>query len=326
MAWLRTDDQAPDHPKVLRSQSSPRPPDLVLGPEGFACAVFGAVSLAAAWSAGKLQDGWLPESLMRRVAGRDADLLAKSAVRAGMFTKRQRGPLGEFGWYVNQEDELLHMRTSAEVNADRDRSRVTRQIGPTRLVRLRDGDQCRYCGKSVNWADRRSARGGTYDHPDPADRDVFVVACFGCNRSKAERTPEQAGMPLLPVPDVPLIGPDTAQRFSVPQQVPGARQHGADAPARPLEGADATPAAQPAPGPAAAHPGPQRSGTTRAPEDLDLSSQVPQICPRRDGSGLGRDGPGSGGTPRPSPRRSSPRGGRGRGRRTQPPTTPDPED
>jgi hypothetical protein len=43
-------------------------------------------------------------------------------------------------------------------------------------VRLRDGDECRYCGVIVNWNDRKSNRGGTYDHregpasPPPSTR------------------------------------------------------------------------------------------------------------------------------------------------------------
>ena len=34
-------------------------------------------------------------------------------------------------------------------------------------VRWRDGDACRYCGKVVNWADRKGGKGGTYDHRMP---------------------------------------------------------------------------------------------------------------------------------------------------------------
>jgi len=71
-------------------------------------------------------------------------------------------------------------------------------------VRARDGDACRYCGKSVNWKDRRGADGGTYDHIDPDAAvensvDNVVVACRACNSAKGRRTPEQAQMHLLPV-------------------------------------------------------------------------------------------------------------------------------
>jgi 5-methylcytosine-specific restriction endonuclease McrA len=43
------------------------------------------------------------------------------------------------------------------------------------------------------------------------DWDNIVMACFACNTKKANRTPEQAGMPLLSVPrkpkELPLVGP-----------------------------------------------------------------------------------------------------------------------
>ena len=54
-------------------------------------------------------------------------------------------------------------------------------------VRERDGDACRYCGKRVNWSDRRGPGGATYDHTDPAGPSTaenLVVACRSCNSKK----------------------------------------------------------------------------------------------------------------------------------------------
>ena len=68
-----------------------------------------------------------------------------------------------------------------------------------KAVRARDGDTCQYCGKTVNWLDRRGADGGTYDHVDPDGGntlDNIVVCCRSCNSSKKHRTPAQAGMHL----------------------------------------------------------------------------------------------------------------------------------
>lgn len=70
-------------------------------------------------------------------------------------------------------------------------------------VRARDGDFCRYCGKRVNWSDKRGVDGGTYDHVDPdGDNSLenIVVACRSCNSKKQDRTPEKARMILLPPP------------------------------------------------------------------------------------------------------------------------------
>jgi hypothetical protein len=311
LPWLRIDDTAPDDPKVLRAGAH----------------AFGFAALCAAWSAGKvgkIPDAWVPEYIAQRTDP-DWDALAKRCVKAGIFSRPQRIG-GERGWFVDQTDQLLHMRTNDEVQADREKSRATRQTGATRDVRLRDGDQCRYCGKSVNWADRVSARGGSYDHPDPADRDVFVVACLGCNRAKAGRTPAEAAMPLLPVPDEPLIGAQTAQRFSVPQTAPARASKAQTPPARTPQVQTPPEAARAPQADAAASPGHERSDTAR-PEGpgpiCDPSGEVVQTYPRRDGTGPGQVG--TGGQPvRAGPRRT-PRGSRA-GRRGKPPTQPDRKD
>ena len=69
-------------------------------------------------------------------------------------------------------------------------------------IRDRDDDRCRYCAVVVDFADRRGLTGGTYDHVDPAEGNTaenLVVACRSCNSAKGSRTPEEAGMRLLPI-------------------------------------------------------------------------------------------------------------------------------
>jgi 5-methylcytosine-specific restriction endonuclease McrA len=69
-------------------------------------------------------------------------------------------------------------------------------------IRERDGDYCRYCGTEVGWGNRRGTAGATYDHVDPNGPntlDNVVVACRGCNASKGGRSPEEAGMKLVPI-------------------------------------------------------------------------------------------------------------------------------
>lgn len=70
----------------------------------------------------------------------------------------------------------------------------------------RDGSRCRYCGRLVV-----RVKGGigptvlTFDHVFPRSRggdssfDNLVVACQPCNTRKADRTPDEAGMSLLPL-------------------------------------------------------------------------------------------------------------------------------
>ena len=64
----------------------------------------------------------------------------------------------------------------------------------------RDGHLCMYCGHDFHRPHL------TRDHVVPVSkggRDIWenvVAACFACNSRKGNRTPQQAGMPLLAVP------------------------------------------------------------------------------------------------------------------------------
>ncbi len=70
-----------------------------------------------------------------------------------------------------------------------------------RNVLMRDNHECGYCGK----------RNGllTIDHIVPRERggkntwDNLITACSPCNLAKSNRTPEEAGMPLLKRPTKP---------------------------------------------------------------------------------------------------------------------------
>lgn len=69
-----------------------------------------------------------------------------------------------------------------------------------RNIYLRDGYRCQYCGERFNGKDL------TLDHVIPKAQkgpdtwENLVACCTPCNRRKANRTPLQAGMPLLRKP------------------------------------------------------------------------------------------------------------------------------
>jgi len=82
---------------------------------------------------------------------------------------------------------------------------VTTTSGPIRV---------QYCGN------RHAASELTLDHVQPRSRGGpttwrnIVVSCFGCNSRKANRSPEEAGMPLLREPRAPLWHPTTLLRVA----------------------------------------------------------------------------------------------------------------
>src|SRR5690349_9092836 len=73
---------------------------------------------------------------------------------------------------------------------------------------LRDGGRCQYCGRKVT---RNKMQ---FEHVLPQSQggkttwENIVASCHDCNQRKANRTPEQAGMPLLSKPVRPKKLPD----------------------------------------------------------------------------------------------------------------------
>lgn len=80
-------------------------------------------------------------------------------------------------------------------------------VSPEHFTRLgvlrRDNLTCGYCGE------KGTAQDMTHDHILPRSRGGMddwmnaITACKPCNSLKADRTPEEAGMPLLFEPSVP---------------------------------------------------------------------------------------------------------------------------
>lgn len=76
-----------------------------------------------------------------------------------------------------------------------------KRMAPTRRnILLRDQFTCQYCGARIEL---------TIDHIIPKSRggmDTFenlVACCSRCNRTKGDKTPEEAGMKLLSTPNNP---------------------------------------------------------------------------------------------------------------------------
>lgn len=100
---------------------------------------------------------------------------------------QEEGPEGYPALRLVDDRELFHMRSKEEVELDRLRSKDKHNIDLLVKVRIRDGDQCRWCGCWVDWRDRRSGRSGTYDslngHKNSTP-ETLVVACRSCNSAR----------------------------------------------------------------------------------------------------------------------------------------------
>jgi 5-methylcytosine-specific restriction endonuclease McrA len=122
--------------------------------------------------------------------------------------------------------ELIPRRDEMFIQAVRMRLRVPEVVALTKYDRLptnavtfsrrniykRDRYTCQYCDAQPGTEEL------TVDHVNPRAKggistwENCVLACVGCNKRKADRTPEQAGMPLRKVPVRPMWRPLYATR------------------------------------------------------------------------------------------------------------------
>lgn len=203
MPWLRGGDNAATHPNVmaLATVRSAKPHTLN--------EVFGFVLRCAFQSAGHMTDYYVDLGTAAMLGNGRHELLLRQGVEAGLLTVEGSGRTRK--WKLLDDPEFLHLRLRDEVERERQRKRDNANPNLTAPVRLRDGDECRYCRKIVNWTIRSGARGGTYDHLDMNVKrttvDLLVVACNSCN-SSIKDTP-LVDRELLDPPEEPFYSPIT---------------------------------------------------------------------------------------------------------------------
>lgn len=155
-----------------------------------------------AYCGGQETEGFIPAAvcpmLTRKSQWRKvADQLVSAGLWAKVDEKTNGFRVKNWAKFQKSLDDLAADRRAGNL-----RQTLFRDPEMKDAIRSRDGNRCRYCSTTVDWKDRRSGTGGTYDHVDPAGGhrlDNIVVACRACNAQKGRRTPEEAGMTLLPV-------------------------------------------------------------------------------------------------------------------------------
>lgn len=191
MAWSRVGDNIATHPLMSRLLTSCEF-DHSLKNEAF-----GALVQLTTVSAAHLTDYIIEYGLMAQIApGREKQLI-DVLVDAGMLFRDEVD--GRKVLRIVDDNELLHNRSRDEVEIDRRRAADKRNPALIPAVRYRDGDQCRWCGKTVDWRDRKSWRAATIDSLNEhreSTVDTLVVACKSCNSKRGAGEELQ----LLPTP------------------------------------------------------------------------------------------------------------------------------
>ena len=210
MPWVRVGDNVIIHPRLLRLHTA-QPGDTSVFAEAF-----GFLSLGATMSAAHLTDyrvefgSWVAAAGGNAVRARELLAILEGA---GLVERVDDGE--HEAWTIWEDEEFIHLRSKAEVEIDRQRKRDMRNTDVTIAVRVRDGDQCRYCGKTVSWVDRKSGRSATYDHVDgvgggDADCDGLVVCCRACNTELRGMSGDAKRRMLRPVPKAPHFSKSSA--------------------------------------------------------------------------------------------------------------------
>jgi 5-methylcytosine-specific restriction endonuclease McrA len=181
VAWLKVDDNAPHHKKMLAAGD-------------VACWLW---ICGLAYCQRHMTDGLITPEAVPFLGCKGWKASVSRLVSAGLWVEDQNG------YRVHDFLQWNDSASERAFKAENGRRRVElfRDANLRAVVKDRDLGLCRYCGVAVVWHDRRGPHGGTYDHIDPAisnEVDNLVVCCRSCNASKKRRTPEQAGMSLLP--------------------------------------------------------------------------------------------------------------------------------
>lgn len=207
MAWLKIGDDAATYPAFLRVDEHDD------WDERLTNELFGFLARCATQAAAHYTDYIVSLGTARLIAGPRAAALLQIAVDCELAEPVEVD--GRRQWKLLDDEKFMHMRSKDEVDRDNQRKRDLSDHGLVMPVRLRDGDQCRYCRVVVNWGDQRSKRGGTYDHRNGIDGKAtpltVVVACRGCNSDRGDDPDADTRIPLLDPPAVPYFKAKTAE-------------------------------------------------------------------------------------------------------------------
>lgn len=335
MPWVRMGDNAATYPRLLQIAGFPGADSRAVNE------VFGFISRCATQSAGHLTDYVVDVGTAQMIGGTRTKKLIDWCVRAELLTPVKVKGVEKF--VIINDDEFIHIRTKQEIEWERTQRNDTRDPSLTVLVRLRDGDNCRWCGVLVKWTGRKSNRSGVYDHLKPGEAatvDTMVVACVRHNSARKNNPQWDNDHQLRPPPERPNYEALTARFLTEngydtePNTGPDATTaSSADTAAPAREGADnalyieerpapdfaagARPAARPV-----EHSAGEGQETRPKPSTNPSSDSVRTSCAGSGRDGSGRDGPGPGpgtragpgpGTTTPGPSRRRRRGNRGRG-------------
>lgn len=202
MAWQRSGDTGATYPPLMAVRGDRRSDDRTINE------VAGFLWRLSMQSGAHLTDYVVDVGTVEMLGpATRASELVRLCVKQGLLTKVPGG------YRIVQDPDFIHLRLRAEVERERQQRGDTADLALTVPVRRRDGDHCRWCGIGVVWPGRKTKRSAELDHlhPDKLDAgipttvDDLVIACRGCNRTRAGNRAEwDSAHTLRPVPVRPF--------------------------------------------------------------------------------------------------------------------------
>lgn len=178
--WFRGGDTLTTHPLMIRLL------EVCDGDHLLKNEAKGVLADLVSISAAHATDYWVGYGAVSQIAPGREKIVIENLCAAGLLF-REEGPEGRPMLRIVDDPTLYHIRLKEEMEIDRRRAKDKQNPELLITVRVRDGDQCRWCKKTVDWRDRRSDRGATYDslngHKESTP-ETLVVACRGCNSKR----------------------------------------------------------------------------------------------------------------------------------------------
>jgi len=202
---MRTGDSAATYPAVMATAG------LHTADERTVNEVFGFLTRCAIQSAAHKTDYIVDVGTAAMIGGASWRELVGQCVAVGVLEVVLAGRT----WRIVQDPEFIHIKLRQEVEWERQQRSDTRDIRLLVPVRLRDGDQCRWCGVLVQWRGKKTNRYGTLDHLHPGQPGTvatLVVACQRCNGGRGANPEAWDDTHTLREPPVrPVYGQWTAE-------------------------------------------------------------------------------------------------------------------
>lgn len=288
MPWTRSGDNAATYPALMQLQGTKGADDRLLNE------IFGFVWRCSCQSAAHLTDYVVDAGTAHMLGGSRAATLIRLCEKAGVFTPRTIN--GVRSWVLLQDPDFIHIQLRAEVDWSRTQRNDTRNTALTVPVRLRDGDNCRWCGVLVQWRGKKTGRSAELDHlrpGEPGTVDTMVVSCRTCNGARQNNVNAWAdNHELRPAPGSPRYGKTTAAFLTDNGYPTTPNTSSDDAPAAPAADAQAAPtpgvrrAAPPSDQAPARNPAPEVPRES-PPKSTSGSDERTSAGSGRDGSALG---------------------------------------